>query len=187
MIKIKFLVSKDPVQKWIILGIPVISIIGSLMHFIYEWSGNSLIVGIFAPINESVWEHLKLSFWPAFIWWLIGYLYLSKNNMVPTAQWFVSCAIAELVYPLVILSFYYTYTGALGIESLILDIFSFFLAVALGQAISLHLYKHAKLSRYSLYFAAAILIFLASAFTIFIFEPPHLPMLKDSMTGKYGI
>ena len=187
VIKIKCLSSKNTVEKWILLGIPVLSIIGSLMHFVYEWSGNSVLVGIFAPTNESVWEHLKLSFWPALIWWFLGYYFLNKSNGFLTVQWFVSCAIAELVYPLVILSFYYTYTGALGIESLILDIFSFFLAVAVGQGLAFHLFKYAKLSHYSLYIAIVILISLATAFTIFTFGPPHLPMFKESLTGKYGI
>ena len=130
--------SGDAAQNWILLGIPVLIIVGSLMHFVYEWSGNSIIVGIFAPINESVWEHLKMAFWPMLIWWLLGYFLLSINNKISAEEWFVSCAIAEIICLLVIVSFYYTYTGALGIESLILDIFSLFLGVAVGQCLALH-------------------------------------------------
>lgn len=53
--------TKDPAKSWILLGIAVISIIGSLMHFVYDWSGKAIIVGIIAPTNESIWEHLKHS------------------------------------------------------------------------------------------------------------------------------
>ena len=45
---------------FLIIGAVFTIITGTLLHFVYEWSGESLFVGIFSPINESVWEHLKL-------------------------------------------------------------------------------------------------------------------------------
>ena len=41
-----------------------ISVLGVLLHFTYEWSGNNPIVGLFSATNESTWEHLKLLFFP---------------------------------------------------------------------------------------------------------------------------
>lgn len=187
MSKSSVITSKDAAQKWILIGIPVLFVVGFFMHNIYEWSGNSTIVGIFAPVNESVWEHLKLTFWPMLIWWITGYIILGKNNNICARQWFTSCTVAELVCLLVVLCFYYTYTGAFGIESLILDIFSLFLGVAVAQSLALHVYKYARSSQYSLYISVAILILLAVTFTVFTFAPPHFPLFKDSMTGKYGI
>lgn len=187
MAKSKTLPPKDPVRRWIVLGIPVLFIVGSLMHFIFEWSGNSTIVGIFAPVNESVWEHLKLTFWPMLVWWSVGYFFLRKTNEISADQWFVSCAVAMLVCPLVIVTFFYTYTGAFGIESLILDIFSLLLGLVVGQGLALHIYKYAELKPCSLYLAIAILVLLAIAFTVFTLAPPHIPVFKDSMTGNYGI
>jgi hypothetical protein len=174
-------------QTWIILGIPVLFIIGSLMHFAYDWSGESTIVGIFTPVNESIWEHLKMTFWPMLIWWFIGYFILNKRITISVHQWFVSCSVAEIVCLLVIVSFYYTYTGAFGIESLILDIFSLFLGIALGQLIALHIYKYGKNSNYFFQYAIAILVLMALAFTIFTFYPPQIPLFMDSTTGEYGI
>lgn len=179
--------SKNSVQYWILLGIPILFIIGFFMHFIYEWSGNSLIVGIFSPVNESIQEHLKLTFWPMLIWWIAGYIILGKKNSISVSQWFTLCTVTELICPLVVLCFYYTYTGAFGIESLILDIFSLFLSIAVAQGLALHVYKYARFNRYCLYISVTILILLAVAFTIFTFAPPHIPLFKDSVTGKYGI
>lgn len=179
--------SKNAARRWILSGIPVLFIVGFFMHNIYKWSGNSIIAGIFAPVNESVWEHLKLTLWPMLFWWIAGCVILGKNNETFLSQWFVSCTVAELACPLAIISFYYTYTGAFGIESLVLDIFSLLLGVAAAQGLALHVYKNAKLSRHSLYISIAILILLAAAFTAFTFAPPHIPLFKDSLTGKYGI
>lgn len=44
----------SPSEKWIILGIPIIFLIGSFMHFLYDLSGQNPIIGLFAPINESI-------------------------------------------------------------------------------------------------------------------------------------
>ena len=36
-----------------------ISVLGVLLHFTYEWSGDNAVVGLFSAVNESTWEHLK--------------------------------------------------------------------------------------------------------------------------------
>lgn len=174
-------------KSWILWGIPVLCAAGCVMHFIYNWSGKLTIVGLFAPVNESVWEHLKLAVWPMLLWWITGYCILSKNIGNSYPGWFVSCVTAQIVCPLVIVSFFYTYTGSLGIESLILDIFSFFLAIACGQGLALHVYTHAKSSNLRLYCSIIILVMLASFFALFTFNPPHIPAFMDSLTGKFGI
>ena len=65
---------------FLIIGAVFTIITGTLLHFVYEWSGESLFVGIFSPINESVWEHLKLLFFPMSVWILIGYFIFGKNE-----------------------------------------------------------------------------------------------------------
>ncbi len=71
-------IARDPAHKWILLGIPVLILLGFPMHYIYQWSCNSPIVGAIAPVNESIWEHLKLTFWPMLLWWLAGKFALQK-------------------------------------------------------------------------------------------------------------
>lgn len=47
-----------------ILGVIFTFLAGTLLHFTYEWSGNNFWVGLFSPVNESTWEHMKLLFFP---------------------------------------------------------------------------------------------------------------------------
>ena len=56
---------KRSILRWELVGIIVISILGSVLHFVFEWSGNWAPVGVIAAVNESVWEHFKIAFWPA--------------------------------------------------------------------------------------------------------------------------
>ena len=44
---------------------------GTLLHFVYDWSGGSALAAAFSAVNESVWEHMKLLFFPAFLFSLV--------------------------------------------------------------------------------------------------------------------
>lgn len=187
MFKSKTKTEKNVATIWILLGIPVIILMGSLMHFVYAWSGNLTIVGIFDPVNESVWEHLKMAFWPVLFWWFLGYLIYREGDKISVNHWFFSCAISAMVCPLFIVTFYYTYTGAFGIHSLLLDIASLFLSIITGQLAALHVYNYAKPNKCCLYCAYALVLLIALAFVIFTFLPPHIPLFLDFSTGNYGI
>ena len=55
-------------------------ILGILLHFTYELSNKNMLVAAFSAINESVWEHLKLLFFPMLLTTIIGYFYIEKNT-----------------------------------------------------------------------------------------------------------
>jgi len=178
---------KDPAARWILAGIPFISVIGSLMHFVFEWTGGLAAAGLIAPVNESVWEHLKLIFWPALFWLVIGYPVVANKNDIPASRWFSFGAAGLYAGPLFITAFYYTYTGAFGIHSLFLDIVSFILGAAAGQFLTLHIYRCGKADRTLFCFASAAVILLALALVLFTFSPPEIPLFRDPVTGGYGI
>jgi hypothetical protein len=173
-------------KRWIIIGIPIIFLLGSLMHFAYDWSWQLTIVGIFTPVDESIWEHLKLSIYPTFLWWIIGFFSLNDDN-VSTYRWFTCCVISVIISPIVITSFYYTYTGALGIHSLLLDIFSLFLGLLIAQLSALHIYNNVKITDVHFYISILISLIIVISFTIFTFSPPKLPIFMDPITQQYGI
>lgn len=52
---------------WDLTGIPVIILGGVLLHFCFDWSGRRRLLAVFAPVNESVWEHLKMAYWPLLV------------------------------------------------------------------------------------------------------------------------
>ena len=54
---------------------------GVFLHFAYELSGNNPIVGLFAPVNESVWEHLKLLFFPMLTLTIWDLFITNRNNL----------------------------------------------------------------------------------------------------------
>ncbi len=169
---------KDSVTKSIYWGILFISILGSIMHFVYDLSGKMLVVGFFAPVNESVWEHLKLPFLPTILWWTISYFMLSKDNKINLPKWFYSASTSLIICPLFIVSFHYTYSGAFGIESLILDISSLFIGIIIAQFFALHLYQYSKIKIYHYLIAILILLILIISFIAFTVNPPSIPLFR---------
>ena len=174
-------------DKLILLGIPVLCTFGSLTHFIYGWSGKALIAGVFTPVNESVWEHLKMPFWPVLIWWIVSFFASPSRKNIQTGRWLASCTAAILICPVLIIAFYYTYTGALGIEALILDILSMILGIVAAQGAAIYIMKHARITAVHAYISLTILILLAAAFTMFTFVTPQIPLFKDPSTGLFGL
>lgn len=184
MVFIKYKNLSKP-EKWLILGIPALFIIGSVMHFVYDLTGQLALVGAFAPVNESIWEHLKLILLPMIGWWYIYYAVNCKKHHINKEKWFFANVISIIVSMKIVVAFYYTYTYAFGIHSLALDIFDLLLGLIAGQFLGLHIFKYSKGVKIQV--SVCILILLVAAFVIFTFNPPHLPLFKDSLSGQYGI
>jgi len=174
---------KRTVLRWELVGIAAISIAGSLLHFVFEWSGGWTPVGVIAAVNESVWEHFKLAFWPALLYAIVEYPFLRHS----ARNFMVGKAIGILVMPITIAVVFYAYTAIAGEEILLVDILLFFVAVALGQLASYKVMTMRRLPRWTGGVGLVMVILLAVAFVVFTFYPPHLPIFRDAVSGGYGI
>ena len=72
---------KSKLFKFELLGFVFCCILGTLSHFFYDWSEQNIIVGMFCPVNESVWEHLKLIYTPYFLWAIAEYFILGEKKI----------------------------------------------------------------------------------------------------------
>jgi hypothetical protein len=158
-------------------------LLGALLHFVFEWSGESRIVGLFASVNESVWEHFKQGFWPMCLYAAIEYRFLREriNNFL-TAK-----AVAVYIIPIITGLVFYGYTAIIGEEILIVDILIFLVAIVVGQLISYKIMTSVKLPKYANFVSPIIIILLAFILMLFTLYPPHLPIFLDANTGTYGI
>ena len=164
-------------------GFVFIIVFGSILHFAFEGSGGQAIVGVFSAVNESVWEHLKLGFWPAIAFALMELKYLKKS----TSNFLFAKTVGIYLIPIIITVIFYSYTAILGESILVIDILSFIIAVIVGQLVSYKLLT-GKTVPYNLERVSLIaLILLGLAFVVFTFYPPSLGMFQDPITGEYGI
>ncbi len=151
------------------IGASVVSILGSLFHFAYEFSGENFLVGLFTAVNESTWEHMKLIFFPMLLYALIGNRFIKEE--IP----FIGEAMARgiLVGTCAIPVFFYTYSGILGYNLAILDIGTFFVCVMFGFFCAYRT-RNKKAGVFEKVILYALVILFAIAFPLFTLYPAKL-------------
>lgn len=162
-------------ETYTLIGILVLFVVSSLFHFLYSLTGKCFIIGLFVPINESIFEHTKMVVLPIFIWWSIFYLFRKKDLFVNA--WFTSALIAMISAIIVIPMLFYFYSQAFGIESLVIDILILLVSLAIGQILGLHYYRHGKGIEY--HFAIVLMIVIIILFAFFTINPPAFPIFNS--------
>ncbi len=118
-------------------------VVGTLMHFFYDWSGKNPVVALFAPCSESTWEHLKLLFFPVLIYSVFQYTCIGKQYLG-----FFTGRLAGIVSgTLTIVIIFYTYMTVFKHSILWIDITLFYLSVIICYRIAYLVTLRAKISR----------------------------------------
>ena len=167
------------IRLWQFAGFSLTSLAGTLLHFLYDWTNESLLIAPFSGVNESTWEHMKLLFFPLFIFALIQSRFFKDTP----AFWHIK--FRGIVTGLVLIPLlFYTYNGAFGKSPDWLNITLFFVADAaafLTETRTFH--KLHRQSRLSL----GLLCVIGVLFVVFTFATPRLPLFQDPITRTYGI
>lgn len=171
-------------RKWELAGLFVTLILGNLLHFVFDWSGENRIMAAFAAVNESTWEHMKLLVIPWVVWSLVEAIALrgSRRPVLPGR------ALGLLTGVLFIPTVYYTYTGALGVSSILVDVLLFQTAVLLGAWVSWRIMAKGKAS--GLLWSLLGLLLLLGIWALFVwwtYDPPLLPIFTDPTNGAAGL
>jgi hypothetical protein len=170
---------ENVILRYELFGMLFVSVLGGLLHFTFELSGFNPVIGTFSAVNESVWEHLKLGFWPIILLTIIEYFLIKKQ----TNNFFVGKATSALTIILVIPVIFYSYTIFTGESIFLIDILSFFIAVIIGQILSYKILTHNQILKKLEWISIAVLIILAILFIAFTFYPPDLPLFQDPISG----
>lgn len=175
---------KKKILRFQIFSVIFTWILGTILHFLYEWSGDNKIIASFSAVNESTWEHLKLVFFPMLITTIVGFLVIGKDNK----KFWCSKTIGIILAMSFIIVFFYTYTGIIGTNFAILDIGSFFVAVILGEYVAHKIMTNDEYKQKCNKRIAVIgLICILLCFIIFTYLQPHIGLFKDPISNGYEI
>ncbi len=174
---------KRTISGWDILGIPFIVLLGSALHFAFEWSGNWMPLALVAAVNESVWEHLKLAFWPMLLWAIVEFAALRPS----TARFWAAKGFALLAAPALIVGIFYGYTSVLGRNLLVLDIATFVVAVIAGQSLSAFLIHAGRPMGRMRLFGLGLLACQLVAYSTWTYFPPPGALFIEERSGLSGI
>ena len=112
-----------------IIGFFVISIIGTLLHFLFKFSGKSMFLAPFSAVNESVWEHLKIAVLPIMLWTFIEFITLKFRRDNLWTSLFVKIITAMLS----ITFLYYLYSFIFKTHSLVINLIIFYFSILISQ------------------------------------------------------
>ena len=141
---------------WQWAGFAVATFGGTILHFLYDWTSGNILVAPFSGVNESTWEHMKLLFWPLFLFALVQRLFFRDQKN----YWCVK--LSEILLGLVLIPvLFYTYNGVFGKSSDWINIAIFYISALLVFFFEWWAFKKGRLQcKYPrLAFVAIILIF----------------------------
>ncbi len=167
---------------WQFSGFSMTALGGTLLHYIYDWTGKSILVAPFSGVNESTFEHMKLLFWPMFLFALVERRFFSGEE----SFWCVKL-VGMLTGLLLIPVFFYSYNGAIGQSPDWLNITFFFIAAAVAFFVETRLLKKYRPPCLNPRFCFSVLCVMGLLFSVLTFWPPKIPLFRDPLTGQYGI
>ena len=171
---------KQDLPLWQFAGFSLVSLGGTLLHFLYDWTHQSLWAAPFSGVNESTWEHMKLLYFPLFLFAVVQYFFFRQPNF-----WWVKLGGTFLGLVLIPVLFY-TYKGVLGFNLDWINISIFFISAAVGFIYETRKFIENKAeNNNTLYFA--FYVFVGVLFVVFTFYTPKLGIFSDPLTNSYGL
>jgi len=173
---------KRSIGIWQLAGFASASLGGTLLHFLYDWLGEAIWIAPFSGVNESTWEHMKLLFWPLFIYAAVQSFFFRERRDF----WCVK--LRGILFGVILIPvIFYTYNGIIGRSPDFLNIAIFYICAACAYIYEARLFRSEKIRCASPKLAFAVLCFVALLFVLFTFITPRLSAFKDPLTGAYGI
>ena len=170
------------IARWQLAGFVATSILGTLLHFLFDLTGGSVAAALISAVNESIWEHMKLLYYPMLIFAFLEYGAWGKTRRDFWSVKLAGTALGLVLIPVI----YYTYSGVLGINVDWVNITIFFLAAMAAYRLETALFARENGEHISGGLALILLLAIGLAFTLLTFFPPHIPLFRDPVTGSYG-
>lgn len=167
---------------WQAAGFALVTFGGTILHFLYDWTGWNILVSPFSGVNESTWEHMKLLFWPMFAFALVQRLFFRDQEN----YWCVK--LAEILLGLVLIPvLFYTYNGVFGKSPDWINIAIFYITALLVFLFEWRAFQKDWLQCTHPRLAFAAICLIGLLFVVFTFAPPQIPLFQDPLTGTFGI
>lgn len=163
----------DKLKRYIIAGIIFTVAAGILSHFVYEWSGENLILGFFFPVNESTWEHMKLVFFPMLVYSVFAVKQLENEHICIGKAFSIGILTGVFLIPVI----FYTYSGILGYDVAWINILTFILSVIIAYVVVYKVVQSCDDSNDPIFLKTLIWACFIG-FIIFTYNPPELGIFE---------
>lgn len=161
-----------------------LGLLGSVLHFLFDWTKHNRFMAFFSAVNESYWEHIKIAIWPIFALQIV--LFLLGGFQIPS---FVPAATVALYsIPVSMVGLVFLYKALTKRNVLWLDISIFFVCVAIAQSIFVLILGQLSPTSGTVVISSLFLLGLVVAFLLFTIRPPKEPdVFVDPINKRYGL
>lgn len=166
-----------------ILSTIIVFILSFLCHFLYSWFPN-IIFSIFFPVNESIWEHMKIIYTTFLLSGIIEYLIIKKKN-IKVNNFLFSYSITGIIGIIIYLIIYLPLEKIFG-HSLFLSIGLLFIIFIIMEIINYYILKKKNIQN-NFKTGLIIIIFVYYLFGILTYKPLQMDIFKDPQSGLYGL
>ena len=167
-------------KKLKIIDILLLSILSVIAHNIYNYFPN-ILTAIFFPINESIFEHMKIIFTSLLITSIVDYMVLKLNNIDYNNfrfQSFITAFISIPIFLIIYLPIHYL----LG-ENLIVTLIILLITYIISQFISYHFLNHLEIPILNK-IAIPLILLTYFNFLVLTFIPNKDDFFNDTYTLK---
>lgn len=142
----------------------LVLLMGTGLHFLFGW-WPSLVTEFFAPVNESIWEHSKIIFWPLLL------VFGLRGRRQGSQRWLA----ATLTATLALLLAGWTWHVALGGTDLWVDVLIYVAAVCLAFVLA----ELLPLEPEAAPVLAGLVIIFGALILAFTLNPPQGTLFND--------
>ncbi len=173
---------KKSLSLWQLMGFAIVSLGGTLLHFLYDWTNKSIVVAPFSGVNESTWEHMKLLFFPMLLFAIVQSFFFKDVK-----EFWCIKLYGTLLGLTLIPTIFYTYNGVFGQSPDWINIAIFFLSGALAYYFEYRLFESKTVKCQKPRRTLLALCLIGVLFVIFTFNPPEIALFRDPVSNLYGI
>ena len=167
---------------WQIAGFVFTAVMGVILHFLFDWTNQSIFAAPFSAVNESIWEHMKLLYFPMLLFTIIEKRYVGREYKNYRFAKLIGISVGVILIPVL----YYTINGAFGRMPDWVNIAMFFVATAMSYFVEIKILAKDDIGSGEEGNAQLVLLVIAIMFVVWTFVTPQLPLFEDPITGTYG-
>ena len=166
---------------FMITSIIVISIVGTISHFLYDIFKHNKVVGLFGAVNESTWEHIKIALTASILWSVVdGYLYGVNPN------YFLAKLLSLITIIILMPVLYYGYKFLFKKDNFIINILIFYIVIISSQYLFTYIININSINYFFQYLSCLGVFIIFAFYMVLTLMPIKNFLFKDPITNKYG-
>lgn len=172
----------NKIKKLKILGIVIAFLLTFPLHFLYD-KLPCFITSIIAPVNESIWEHMKILFGSILISGIVQKIIVKNKKLNINNLCISNFTAALLSIPIFLVMFMPVY-NTIG-ENLVITIIIMFIAIIISEIISYFIMKKEDLKLENMAIVFTIVVYII--FGLLTYFTPQHELFLDPTNLIYGI